>query len=485
MDDRDYKIKKSLYVFGSVFIKLKETNKLMKRKIITFLSFLFLGVGGLLGQDLPLERAEITMDLEQVVQTALANNISIQKTYLDQRSAAYQRKEIIGNGLPQLRGYGNYNNFIDIFPQAIPGGLFDPSQDPNTITVLNFGVPQSLKAGLEVTQLIYSHSYIVGLKAAKTSEEYYHLLSMQTEEDIIYDVTLNFYKVKAAELQAENLKSNLDRLGRLNAIISSQVENDLARKVDLNRIKVNMTTLETQLDNVDIGIEQGINYLKLLMGIPMESHIKLEAFDFDVDYAVEPYAYDYNDIYSRPEFKVLDKVNDLKNLDIKNIRAGYVPTLAAFFDLNYNAFSTEFDFLNRSHNWYRGALFGLQLNVPIFDGFQRKNKIAQAKIQSGKLVIDRQNLNDAAMAEFMTATKKLDNSIKGLYAQRDNLKLSEEVMGQTEQLYKEGLSPLTDLLDAELALREARSSYYSQAVNVKTAQADLLKSTGRIKEFAK
>lgn len=452
---------------------------------MTCLAFLLFGAGGIFGQDLPKSEMGNPMDLERVVETALANNVSIRKTHLDQKSAAYQRKEIVGSGLPQLRGYGNYNNFIDIFPQAIPGGLFDPTQDPNSIHVVNFGVPQSIKAGLEVTQLVYSHSYIVGLKAAKTSEEYYLLLSSQTEEDVIYDVMLNFYQVKAAELQAENLKSNLERLGKLNAIIQSQVENDLARKVDLNRVRVNMTTLETQLDNVEIGIEQGINYLKLLMGIPMETPLTLVSFDFDIDYTVQPYTFDYTEIYGRAEFKVLDKVDDLQNLDIKNIRSGYVPTLAAFFDLNYNAFSTEFDFLNRSHNWYRGALFGLQLNVPIFDGFQRKHKLSQAKIQADKLIMDRQNLNEAAMAEFLTATKKFDNSIKGLYAQRDNLKLSEEVMEQSEQLYKEGLAPLTDLLDAELALREARSSYFSQAVNVKTAQADLLKSTGRIREFAK
>ncbi|KEO74146.1 transporter [Anditalea andensis] len=446
--------------------------------------FLF-GMGHLYAQNPNRPDSDRVMDLDKVVQTALANNISIKQKFLDEKSAQHQRKEIVGSGLPQLRGYGNYNNFIDIFPQAIPGGLFDPTQDPNTISVLNFGVPQSIKAGLEVTQLIYSHSYIVGLKAAKTSQEYYYLLSRQNEEDVIYDVVLNFYNVKAAELQADNLRSNLERLNRLNAIVKSQVENDLARKVDLNRIKVNMTTLETQLDNIEIGIEQGLNYLKLLMGVPMDTPLVLEAIDFDMDHASENIDHNYTDIYGRADFKVLDKVTELQNLDIRNIRSGYVPTLAAFFDLNYNAFSTEFDFLNRSHNWYRGALFGLQLNVPIFDGFQRKHKISQAKISADKLSMDRQNLNEAAMAEYLTATKKLENSFRGLNAQKENLKLSEEVMYQSEQLYKEGLAPLTDLLDAELALREARSSFYNQTVNVKTAQADLLKSTGRIKEISK
>jgi outer membrane protein TolC len=413
----------------------------------------------------------------------LENNASIKKARLDERSARFQKKEIIGSGLPQLKAYGNYNNFLDIYPQGIPGGLFDPDADPNQINVIAFGVPQSVRGGMELTQLVYSQSYLVGLKAAHTAEEFYHFLSLQTEDDVIYDVVMNYYNVMAAELQMESLKANYDKLSRLKTIIQSQVDNDLARKIDLNRIIVNMTTLETEMDNLEIGVEQRTNYLKILMGIPVDLPVKLAPEGLDLNSKVYQSITLDADISNRYDLKVMDKRKELNKLDIKNTMAGYYPTLAAFMDLNYNAFSNSFDFLTASHKWYRGTLLGVQLNIPVFDGFQRKNKLAQAKITSEQLEWDERVMRETANAEYLNATKKMNNSLKGLLAQKDNLELSEQVFAQTEGLYKEGMAPLTDLLDSELALREARSAYYRQAVNVKTAQADLLKSTGNIKNL--
>ncbi|WP_040302734.1 TolC family protein [Algoriphagus machipongonensis] len=109
-----------------------------------------------------------TLDLKQTLQIGIENNRNLKKAVLDETKAKYNRDEIRGAGLPQLSAYGQYNNFIDVFPQAVPG-------DPGDIEVISLGVPQSLKAGFELSQLIYSNSYLIGLKAAKTGEEFYRV----------------------------------------------------------------------------------------------------------------------------------------------------------------------------------------------------------------------------------------------------------------------------------------------------------------------
>src|SRR5690606_1089844 len=85
------------------------------------------------------------------------------------------------------------------------------------------------------------------------------------------------------ELQRETVDANMDRLVNLERILRAQVENDLAKKVDYNRVKVNMTTLQASKDDLEIGISQSKNYLKLLMGIPMDTPLELEEQDFDLD----------------------------------------------------------------------------------------------------------------------------------------------------------------------------------------------------------
>src|SRR5690606_6582812 len=113
--------------------------------------------------------------LKEVLKTGLENSYDLKKTRLDENAAAYQRKEIIGTGLPQANAYGNYNNFLNVTPMGLPGGFLNPESTPKDIDVVQFGVPQSLQAGVQLNQLIFSQSYLVGLKAARTSEEFYLL----------------------------------------------------------------------------------------------------------------------------------------------------------------------------------------------------------------------------------------------------------------------------------------------------------------------
>ena len=110
--------------------------------------------------------------------------------------------------------------------------------------------------------------------------------------------------------------------------------------------------------------------------------------------------------------------------------------------------------------------------------------MAQDKVRSLQLDQDIEKANQAAVMQHQNAIKKLTSSIGSAKAQEENLQLAEEVYAQTELLYKEGLSPLTDLLEAETALREARTALNNQLISVKTAQVDLYKATGDITKMA-
>src|SRR5690606_8844196 len=269
-----------------------------------------------------------------------------------------QRKEIIGSGLPQVDAYGNYNNFLNVTPMGLPGGFLNPESSPSDIDVVQFGVPQSLQAGVQLNQLIFSQSYFVGLKAARTSGEFYLLLTRMSEEDILYDLAMNYYNIVGLELQRENLDANMDRMLNLEKILKAQYDNDLAKKVDFNRVKVNLTTLEAGKDDLEISIAQSKNYLKLLMGIPVNSPLDLQQQDFDLDLAGILPAHLDKDLKNRIDLQVLNKQQDLYGLDIQNIRSGYYPSLIGFADVNYNTFSNDFSFLSQSKPWYRGALIG-------------------------------------------------------------------------------------------------------------------------------
>lgn len=419
-----------------------------------------------------------TLTLKESIQIGLENNRTLKKAILDEEKAKYQRNEIRGAGLPQFSAYGQYNNFLDVFPQAVPGGIF--GGDPNEIQVISLGVPQSLKAGFELNQLIFSNSYLIGLKAAKTGEEFYRIMAKQSEEDVIHEVSMNYLGVIQLELQKENLRANIEQLESLEKILQSQYDNDLARKVDLNRVKVNLTTIRSEEENLDIAINQQEGYLKLLMGIPVDTEITLDQSVADMDQKVKDFQIQDFNIFDRKDIQVLGVQEQLYEYEYKNIKAAHQPQLVGFADFNKNAFSQDFDFLSQNKVWFQGFLIGLKLQIPIFDGMQTKYKAAQSKVAAKQLNLDRLQAEDAAELEYNNAINKYYNSLSTLKSLDSNLDLADDVMRETTLLYKEGLSPLTDLLDAETTHREAQANYNNQIIQVRIAQLEILNSSGKI-----
>lgn len=419
-----------------------------------------------------------TLTLKESIQIGLENNRTLKKAILDEEKAKYQRNEIRGAGLPQFSAYGQYNNFLDVFPQAVPGGIF--GGDPGDIQVISLGVPQSLKAGFQLNQLIFSNSYLIGLKAAKTGEEFYRILAEQSEEDVIHEISMNYLGVIQLELQKENLLANINQLESLKKILQARYDNDLARKVDLNRVKVNLTSIKSEQENLDIAIFQQEGYLKLLMGIPVDTEINLDHSVSDMDQKVKNFQVGDFNIFDRKDIQVLGVQEQLYEYEYKNIKAANQPQLVGFADFNKNAFSNNFDFLSQNKVWYQGFLIGVKLEIPIFDGMQTKYKAAQSRVSAQQLNLDRLQLEDAADLEYKNAINKYYNSLTTLASLDSNLDLADEVMKETTLLYKEGLSPLTDLLDAETTQRQAQANYNNQIIQVRIAQLEILNSSGKI-----
>lgn len=450
----------------------------MFRKYLTYLMFLVSPSIGYAQGTMEEIAIPDTLTLKQSIQIGLENNRNLKKAILDETKAKYNRDEIRGAGLPQLSAYGQYNNFIDVFPQAVPGGIF--GGDPGDIEVISLGVPQSLKAGFELSQLIYSNSYLIGLKAAKTGEEFYRLLAEQSEEDVIHEISMNYLAAIQLHLQQENLLATIDQLEGLEKILQSQYENDLARKVDLNRVKVNLSSIRSELENLEITIYQREGYLKLVMGIPTDIELTLDKSVADMNQKVQDFQIQDFNIFDRKDIQLLGVQGQLYEYEYKNIKAQHQPQLVGFADWNKNAFSQKFDFLGENKVWHQGFLIGLKLQIPIFDGLQTKSKAAQSKVNAEQLNLDRLQAEDAAELEYNNAVNKYFNSLSTLASLEENLALSNDVLKDSELLYKEGLSPLTDLLDAETTQRTAQANYNNQIIQVRIAQLEILNSTGKI-----
>nr|WP_255481222.1 TolC family protein [Pontibacter sp. Tf4] len=420
--------------------------------------------------------------MQQAINYALENNESVKKASLDEMGSKYQINEVRSAGLPQVEVKGSAVRTLEKSMIALPADFNPEGTGP---LIKPMGTDNTVQAGLSVTQLLFSKSYFVGLKAAKSAEDLYRIRKEMATEDVIYNVGSAYYQVLQTKEQFNSINANLNMLTQLEKILTLQYKNDLVKKVDVNRIKVNKINLENQKENLQAAYVQQLNVLKFFMGMPLDEQIALIGSANDVLLDEQPTMAGVNEVATeRAQFKILNKQKELKALEIENIRAGYYPSLAAFGNYNYQSQYDGRMIGNPDAMWFPNSQVGLQLNIPIFDGLRKKSQVQQREIELKKMDLDIQQYNKNTQVEVSNALSQLGNSQNNIAAQERNVKLAQEVYNTTNQLYKEGLAPLSDLLNAETALREAQTNLNNERLKYQIAQLSYLKAKGNLESLS-
>ncbi|NDK55375.1 TolC family protein [Pontibacter sp. BT213] len=424
------------------------------------------------------------LNLQQAVSYALENNETIKKASNDELSSKYMINEARSNGLPQVDIKGTAVRTLEKQMIALPAD-FNPEQNGKPL-IKPMGTDNTVQAGISVTQLLFSKSYFVGLKAARTAEDVYRIRREMANEDVIFNVGTAYFMVLQTKEQFESINANLRKLEQLEKILTLQYKNDLVKKVDVNRIKVSKINLENQKKNLQSGYEQQLNMLKFFMGMPLEQPIKLTGSADNAILTTQPtLAEAEQPVTERTGYQALKKQKELTALQIEGVKAGYYPSLAAFGNYNYQSQYNGRMISNQEAMWFPNSQVGLQVNIPVFDGLRKKSQVQQHQIALKNLELDLQQYNKSTQVELSNAINQLNNTRGNIDAQDENVKLAQEVYNTTNELYKEGLAPLSDLLNAETSLREAQTNYNNERLKYQIAQLNYLKAKGKLETLTK
>lgn len=422
--------------------------------------------------------AQQQITLSDALTFALQNNTKIRKAKLDIEAGKYKVEEVRSQALPQLSGNVGLNYNPIIGQQVVDFG--GQSQ------TLKFGKKWNSSAGVQFSQQLFNQQVFTGLQAAKSSEEYYALASQLTEEQTIEMVANNYYQVLVNRQQLSVIDNNIKNVKVVDKIITNQYQNGLAKKIDVDRIKVNLTNLETQRDQTQNFVRLLENQLKFSMGMAVTTPIILPETEL-TDVTKLPQFADSLALSNRTEIKILDNQDKLLALQRKAYISEYYPSLSLTGNYTYSSQNNSFDFLNTSSTaiGFGSSAIGLSLRVPIFNGFLTRAKVRQANVAILKAKEDRQETSNALNFAYENAKIELRNSLSTISAQKKNVELAQEIYKSTQNNYNNGLASLTDLLETETSLTQAQNSYTQALLNYKVAEIQLIKSNGNIKSLIK
>ena len=425
------------------------------------------------GQDAPAGTKKFT--LEEAIRYGIQHNPTLESSRIDEQIVQAQIKEVRGGALPQVNVNGQFSDSYLLPQQLLPGEVF--GGEPGTTIPVTFGVRYGLTATGEVSQTLFNKQLFTAIKSTAALKDLYQLNTLKTTQDLVENIAKLYLQVQVSSVQRTLSQGNYDRIDQLVTIAQLQYDDGLIKRTDVTQLEVNRANMQTQLEDADFAIQQQSNQLKSLLNLPVDETLVL------TENLIETPSYPVQNTLTMPaniQYRQLQQQQDLKALERKAAQAEYFPTLNAFFNYGYQGQTNEFQFSGPGYNDFRTGTWGLSLNVPIFDGLQRHHRIQQRRLEGEQLQLQQQQLTNNIQVDYRNARNQLTLSERQVDNQKQNTQLAEQLYDATSLSYKEGVAPLTELLDAETSLQQAQSNYLSALLQLKVSELDLLKTSGQL-----
>lgn len=424
-----------------------------------------------------LQAQENTFSLQQAIDYALKNHSSVLNAQLDEDIARKKVNEIVGLGTPQIDGSAEFNDFLDIPVSFVPGEFF--GGEKGTFFPVQFGQKYSASAGVNISQLLFDGSYLIGLQATKTYQDLSRRQTKQTKTETAVNVSKAYYGALVSNARMEIIDANLKRVEKMLDEIKVLNTNGFVEKLDVDRMELTYNNLLVEKDKVKRY--QAISYalLKFQMSYPSSQPIvlsdQLESVSLQETTVPETV-----NIANRPEYQVMDVNKRLQELDVKRYKMTYVPSLVAFGAFSFNNARNQFDFFDSDLKWFPTSIIGARLSIPIWDGMQKSARVAQAKLNLKKVENAMTLMKNGFELELESAKANYLNNTSSLAIVKKNRELATEIARVSKVKYDNGIGSSLEVVDAESSLREADANYLNTLYETIIARLDLDKASGNL-----
>lgn len=356
--------------------------------------------------------------LQECVEYALENNISIKQSELDLENSKLNKTDAIGNLIPTLNGNASYSTNT--------GASINPTTNQfenETFSSFTTGISSSLT-------LFDGLQNIRQLQRAKLSRLASQYQLEQMESDIALAVANSY-------LQVLLNKANLDAIKSQNLVTKDQLKRtqDLVDAGTLPQgdlLEIQATDANEQQQIVEAQNSVKISLISLAQLLLIKDYESFQVVDEGYEIIsteiveLTPKTLIDSAEASRPEVKIAEKNVELAQKDVQIARGGYYPRLSAFF--NYNTRFANNDFLERTFNeqlWQNDGLsYGIRLDVPIFNGLSTRTNVQRNRInlerteyQLEQAKLDLESNVYQAYVDAKGAAKAYEASLKALESQ--------------------------------------------------------------------
>lgn len=411
----------------------------------------------------------LELTLQTCRQMALAHNEDLQRADNEVRQAELDKEIAFRTYLPKLDGTatGTYMTDIDMMGMELQmRGMY--------------------MAGITLMQPLYAGGRIIaGNKLARIGRECAEENRRKTRMEVIADADNAYWTYIAVEKKVQMLGSYQTQMDTICRQAEVAFAAGMGVENDLLRIQTKQSEIRYQLQKARNGLDLCRLALCNVLGQSLDTEI------VPLDTLIEVSAPEHMDesIAARPELTLLNKQVEAGEQQVKMARADVLPQIglsAGYLyygniklkGMSYDADGTAFPFTQKFEDGL--GLVMASVSIPLFHWGEGLKKVKKARFDLENAQLDLQKNKRLLSIEARQAVQNVTDGYNMVQTARLSARQADENLRVMQERYKNALSTLTDLLDAQSQWQQAQSNLIEAQTQYKIYETEYLRATGRL-----
>ena len=408
--------------------------------------------------------------LEQALEIALSENVSVKVADLEIKRSEYAKKGAYAALYPQIDLTGSYQRTIK--KQVMYMTMNGQSMG------IEVGKSNTINAGASAAMPVVNAQLWGSLKLSALDVELAVEKARSSRLEMVTQVKNAYYAVLMAKEAFDVYKEVYE-----NAVLNleeTQKKFDAQKtsEFELVRAKTSVANAVPNVYNAESSVILALWQLKAVLGVDLD-------MDLDVAGKLEDHSQQmFYDIHQHDSVS-LDNNTTMKQLaiqmeqlaqNIKLQKFANIPSLALAFNFSYMSMADDISF--KEFPWTPYSTVGLSLNIPIFAGGKRYQAIRQAKNQHQQVQLQVANTERQLKIAIRQSLNSMEMNMKSYYAAQTAEESAQKAYDIAAASYKLGRGTLLDLNDAQLALTQSQLAKSQAVYNFLSAKAQLEQTLG-------
>lgn len=428
--------------------------------------------------------AQKVLTLEESKQLALQNNAKSKNSKLEIEASRQIRKSAFTNYFPNVSAGG--------FKWSAEKGLFDidmqggnlPVYDGNPVNLQNptqFAYfPSSTisiwKKGtigyINAIQPIFTGGRIIyGNKLASLGEDVSELKDKMTEDEILLKTEEQYWLIVSLEEKSRTINKYEELLNRLLLQVEDAYKSGIVMKNDVLKVKLKLSEVQLNKSKLENGRKLAAMAFCQHIGISYDSSLVFKD-ELEISDLPQSYFVDKNEaLKKRVEYSLLEKSVEAEELQTKIKRGEYLPQAAIGISEMYMKF-------DESKKRTFGMVFGT-VSVPISGWWSGSYELQERSIKEEIAENNFKNNSELLLLQIEKAWQDLNDAYKQYLLSKESKSQAEENFKVNEDSYKNGISTVSDLLEAQALLQQTQDQLTEAKANYIVKKTTYLQVTGR------